>query len=138
MLLFPSHVLHFVLSSTSLCVLVHLLLHMLAAALHLHYVDFISMTTLIILYELSYYFPRVKHKSPPPAPPTSSLLPAGCEPLPDIFSGVVAHLHGFEGEEGRRRRCERYLVAYDGDVSPHIDGSTTHVICREGSEVSHN
>ena len=76
---------------------------------------------------------------PPPhtsSHPPPSLLPPHCQPLPDIFSGVVAYLHGYEGEEMRRRERERYLVAYDGDVATDITDQTTHIIVRTGSEVS--
>lgn len=101
-----------------------------------------------------YYFPRSHVVSsstsslpstssqPPPPQPTSSsvssssLLPSTCQPLPDIFSGVVAYLHGYEGEERERRERERYLVAYDGDVTSDITDQTTHIIVRTGAQVS--
>ena len=79
----------------------------------------------------SYYFPRGR-QTPRAASSSSSLLPPGCQPLPDIFTGVVAYLHGYEEGGGR----ERYLVAYNGDVCSGIDESTTHIICKAGAEAS--
>ena len=99
-----------------------------------------------------YYFPRshasssssslpttASHIPPPhlPSPPhpPSSLLPSGCKPLPDVFSGVVAYLHGYEGDEGLKRERERYVVAYDGDVTSDVADQTTHIIVRTGAQV---
>lgn len=96
-----------------------------------------------------HYFPRARPKTstlsrtpptssssshPPTTPSLHSLLPPHCQPLPEIFSGVVAYLYGYSGEEERRRERERYLVAYNGDVTSAIDDSTTHIICRAGAE----
>ena len=74
------------------------------------------------------------HLPSPPHPPTS-LLPSGCKPLPDVFSGVVAYLHGYEGDEGLKRERERYVVAYDGDVTSDVTDLTTHIIVRTGAQV---
>lgn len=90
---------------------------------------------------LSYYHPRANIQPPtitsPPPPSLNSpvsLLPPICQPLPDIFTGVVAYLHGYMEQEERTRG--RYLVAYNGDVCSAIGSSTTHVICKAGSKVS--
>lgn len=92
-----------------------------------------------------YYFTRHTHKqkatsqslSPTslhPSPSSShqgpSLLPL--DPLPDIFTGVVAYLYGYEGEEKQRRERERYLIAYDGVITNDINDNTTHIIVRSG------
>ena len=96
------------------------------------------MYELVFLDLFRYYFPRRRLKTTvSSSPPPPSLLPPHCQPLPDIFSGVVAYLHGYaEEEEEERRERERYLVAYNGDVSSAIDQHTTHVICRTGAQVS--
>ena len=49
-----------------------------------------------------------------------------------MFSGVVAYLHGYEG---LKRERERYVVAYDGDVTSDITDRTTHIIVRTGAQV---
>ena len=48
----------------------------------------------------------------------------------------MAYLYGYEGVEEERRERERYLVAYDGDVTSDLTDLTTHIIVRTGAQVS--
>ena len=86
----------------------------------------------------SYSLSPTSHHSSPSTSydhPFSSLLPVN--PLPDIFTGVMAYLYGYEREEEQRRERERYLIAYDGDITNDIiDHNTTHIIVRAGVKVN--
>lgn len=68
---------------------------------------------------------------PPPASSfVSSLLPAGCDPLPDLFSGLVFGFHGVSAEE--RERLERFILAYDGETRGDTESpKITHLVCKK-------
>lgn len=97
---------------------------------------FIVSTTLCYLLNLfRYYFSRVSRASKlspsaakPSSPPSSSLLPPGCDPLPDVFTDMVIGFHGLSVDE--ERELTRYIVAYNGEAAGNTPtAATTHVLC---------
>ena len=62
----------------------------------------------------------------------ASLLPPDCDPLPDIFTGVVVCFHG---DSELKSQLSRYIIAYNGDMTDTVDSSTTHLVYKKGDSL---
>ena len=49
--------------------------------------------------------------------------------LHNIFTGLTIHFH--KVSEEKRKELKRYIITYDGDVSPTLIEATTHVVTEE-------
>lgn len=55
------------------------------------------------------------------------LLPVGCDPLPDIFTGLAFAFHS-DVPLAEKKRLERLIIAYDGEVREEGSPGITHLV----------